>query len=402
MSVINKMLKDLDDRQENADVSAAGQYTAASSAPSSNKKSINATALLLAGILLVLTVLVWHLIFNKENTTNDASELSKPMSVAEQADDPAAELEAKPDPSLELAAPPPPEEELVVEDPQTAVGYNQTALAKPESGSSEQNTPSYSNLQQQKMQNENLITAQKEPSESPNELANVSDVSTPAKETTPDSTNAANSQLTSTLPQPTLSIKKTTAQLTPEQHVEKLMVKAEDAYDKGYITEAIEQLTKVLAISDSHIEARNLLAAAWYGRGESARAITIINDGLQRYPMIEAWRLTAAKIFFKENNIGGAFSYLDVDLSNASKEFYTLKGNLARELKDFAKAEQAYSELTAMEPSVGSWWLGLAIAQDSQNKVEPALASYKKVMMTGGVSRQSIEFSRQRIAELEG
>ncbi len=197
-------------------------------------------------------------------------------------------------------------------------------------------------------------------------------------------------------------IEKTSNTLTPEERVEKLLNKAKSAYDRGYITEAIEQLTKLLTITDDNIEARNLLAGAWYGRGEMNRSIAILNDGLQRYPLVETWRITAAKMFFKENNLVGAFSYLDVNLSNASKEFYTLKGNLARELKLYPQAEEAYRNLTLIEPYVGNWWLGMAIAQDSQNKFEMALESYKKVINIGGVSSQSIEFSNQRINVLEG
>lgn len=197
------------------------------------------------------------------------------------------------------------------------------------------------------------------------------------------------------------TIEKTPSHLTREQRLEKLMEKAKSSFDKGYITDAITQLEEVLNSADNHVEARNLLAVAWYGRGELQQAVNILNNGLNRYPNIEMWRLTAAKIFFKENELPGAFSYLEADLPGASAEYYSMKGTLARQLKRFDKAESAYANLTQLEPNKGSWWLGHAIALDSQNKATQAVNSYKQAITQGGISPTSLQFAQQRIESLQ-
>ncbi len=197
------------------------------------------------------------------------------------------------------------------------------------------------------------------------------------------------------------TIEKTPSNLTREQRIEKLMAKANSSFDKGYITDAITQLEEVLNSADDHVEARNLLAVAWYGRGELQQAVSILNNGLNRYPNVEMWRLTAAKIFFKENELPGAFSYLEADLANASSEYYSMKGTLARQLKRFDKAETAYASLTKLEPNKGSWWLGHAIALDSQNKSELAVNSYKQAITRAGISPTSMKFAQQRIQSLQ-
>ena len=144
-----------------------------------------------------------------------------------------------------------------------------------------------------------------------------------------------------------------------------------------------------------------MLAVAWYGRGELQQAVNILNNGLNRYPNIEMWRLTAAKIFFKENELPGAFSYLEADLPGASEEYYSMKGTLARQLKRFDKAESAYANLIQLEPKKGSWWLGHAIALDSQNKATQAVNSYKQAIAQGGISPTSLQFAQQRIESLQ-
>lgn len=196
-------------------------------------------------------------------------------------------------------------------------------------------------------------------------------------------------------------IEKSSGNMSREERIARLMEKAQESFDKGYISDAITQLEEVIASADNHVEARNLLAVAWYGRGELQQAVNILNDGLNRYPNIETWRVTAAKIFFKENEPAGAFTYLDADIATASVEYQSMKANLARQLKRFDKAEVAYSHLTKLEPNKGSWWLGYAIALDSQGKNEMAINSYQQAVSKIGVSQASVQFAQQRIAQLQ-
>lgn len=163
----------------------------------------------------------------------------------------------------------------------------------------------------------------------------------------------------------------------------------------------IEAFNEVLAVADNHVKARNLLAVAWYGRGELQQAVGILNNGLNRYPNIEAWRVTAAKIFFKENELQGAFTYLEADLASASEEFYSMKANLARQLRRFDKAEVAYANLTQIQPDKGNWWLGHAISLDSQNKSEQAIQSYQAAVERSGISPASAKFATERIHVLQ-
>lgn len=405
MSVINKMLKDLDDRQEGPvqsnepDKNGAGQPTN-STRSHPQKNTTSGVNLGVVSVLVVIAVLLafigWQLLQANASSQNGSNNNASNSKVAQtnndnsqsgesntqlsdqestitvpqsrdEVDDVPPVPETDPDPAAELPKAPAPEEELneseitpepILEpelEPAIETTAEQTVVAQPESTTE----------------------------------------SVPPKATT-------NTLETKSQPEASFTIEKTSDKLTPEERIERLLDKARKAYEKGYITEAIEDLTKILTISDSNIEARTLLAGAWYGRGESNRAIAIINDGLQRYPLVEEWRTTASKIFFKENNLAGAFSYLNVELEDAGKEFYTLKGNLARQLKEFTAAESAYQQLTEMEPFVGNWWLGLAIAQDSQAKFEQALKSYQRVIEAGGVSPQSVSFAQQRIEALKG
>ena len=378
MSVINKMLKDLEqrDQEQGADFDPSGAVYQA--------KEKSKLPLLLAVMLVVIIglagVVTWLLMGqNKVEVTGIelVSETQNTLEPAQQSD---------PTPVTEVQTPAPEEQPKVLNQSPVLA-----AVTTVEPSSNTQAAPEQEpvNTTQQTMLNEEATQVTEQELEDENffedEFDSVVGTPEPKQE----------------VEQPQFKIEKSASNLTREQRIEKLMTKAQESFDKGYISDAISQLEEVLGSADNHVEARNLLAVAWYGRGELQQAVNILNDGLSRYPNTEKWRLTAAKIFFKENEQQGAFTYLEADLVDASPEYYSMQGTLARQLKRFDKAEVAYANLTKIEPEKGNWWLGYAIALDSQNKSQLAKQSYQQAVNKAGISPSSIKFAKQRIAKLQ-
>ena len=378
MSVINKMLKDLEqrDQEQGADFDPSGAVYQA--------KEKSKLPLLLAAMLVVIIglagVVTWLLMGqNKVEVTGIelVSETQNTLEPAQQSD---------PTPVTEVQTPAPEEQPKVLNQSPVLA-----AVTTVEPSSNTQAAPEQEpvNTTQQTMLNEEATQVTEQELEDENffedEFDSVVGTPEPKQE----------------VEQPQFKIEKSASNLTREQRIEKLMTKAQESFDKGYISDAISQLEEVLGSADNHVEARNLLAVAWYGRGELQQAVNILNDGLSRYPNTEKWRLTAAKIFFKENEQQGAFTYLEADLVDASPEYYSMQGTLARQLKRFDKAEVAYANLTKIEPEKGNWWLGYAIALDSQNKSQLAKQSYQQAVNKAGISPSSIKFAKQRIAKLQ-
>ncbi|MDC2889587.1 tetratricopeptide repeat protein [Psychrosphaera algicola] len=414
MSVINKMLKDLDQRQ--------------SEAPDENQSNINRNyvpvvksktnwlLVVMCLILVALVVIGWKLSFS--NNESQPASNNYPATGVSQNEQSSLKITALKAPvkSEQLNA----QSEVNRVQSSLALDSEQRSKAETELSNQLSNLAQEQELMETKVSNP-ITSSQAATEQEPAPVKKLASaeakvVENNRKEQLPETTSVASirqdsaqaSEQSNAVDEPSninessFVIERTNVSLTPEQRVEKLLVSAKKSFDKGYISEGITQLEQLLKMSDGHIEARSLLAGAWYGRGESNRAISILNNGLQRYPNIELWRLTAAKIFFKENNAAGALSYLDVQINDASIEFLTMKGSLGRQLQQFDKAEQAYLQLIELQPKKGNWWLGLAIAQDSQGKFEQALESYTTLLQLGGVSKDSMTFAKQRSTELKG
>jgi len=433
MSVINKMLKDLEQRQDTENPSLDGAPNATFQ-PQDNKQNKVLIISLSLVILVLASVVAWMMFDNSSVTpTQLVTDVKQPAietTVAKQTpvienteinndfasasetrkannDTPVASVKKAQTQSIPINVNRN-KENKKAEQNEVADVQNNDIVAVASASPNIQNQP-----ESQLSDNEAEQTAAKgqeaasvtkmsestqQPAQTESQITNAQPTEdTNGQTATPEQTESEISPST-----PRLSIEKTSKVLTKQQRVDNLMEKAKKSLNSGYITEAIEQFKEVLLADDAHVEARNLLAVAWYGRGENQMAVTILNDGLGRYPQVEEWRLTAAKMFFKENNPSGAFSYLEADLLSASTEYYRMKGSLARQLQRFDKAESAYSMLTQLQPDVGNWWLGYAISLDSQSKSQLALASYKMVVEKGGVSKPSLDFVLQRIEQLQG
>lgn len=379
MSVINKMLKDLEQREQKPGADFDSNNASAVYQPKERNNLALVLGLMFVVILLLAGAVSWLLFKNTEQVPVTAEQVVVEKEVEAEAVIVATQKAevTKPEPTVIKRSP-----VYVPADAAQSIVSAQVVPSKDEQKLEPQvNRNEGSN-------NETAIDAFEQPN-----LNTDSNVALEEKESSRNVDEPVdNVQFT---------IEKTPSHLTREQRIEKLMAKANSSFDKGYITDAITQLEEVLNSADDHVEARNLLAVAWYGRGELQQAVSILNNGLNRYPNVEMWRLTAAKIFFKENELPGAFSYLEADLANASSEYYSMKGTLARQLKRFDKAETAYASLTKLEPNKGSWWLGHAIALDSQNKSELAINSYKQAITHAGISPTSMKFAQQRIESLQ-
>lgn len=383
MSVINKMLKDLEQRQE-PEV-PLGTTGATYQAPA--KKSVSPLLLVLLITVIVLSVaVIW--LWTGSNTSGETNLAANSKVAATQVTGKQAIAEEK--------------EQAISSESPANIPVEKKSLALEVSVSEQPKTEMVESdepVTESKVQTASVEQIEPVKVESP--VAPITSTVTANTQPSLESTVKVDETESFAQLDKKLKIEKSSTVLTPEQRIERLMDKAQTSFDKGYITEAISQLEEVLASADGHVAARNLLAVAWYGRGELQQAVNILNDGLNRYPSVEMWRLTAAKIYFKENQLDGAFSYLEAELSNASIEYYSMKGTLGRQLKRFDKAESAYSNLTVLEPEKANWWLGYAISLDSQSKSALAIESYKVAVEKSGLSPASIKFATTRIEELQ-
>ncbi len=197
---------------------------------------------------------------------------------------------------------------------------------------------------------------------------------------------------------PSLTISRT--QLTPQALAANKITEAEQAIERNDIIKAEALFEEVLLIMPEHETARKQLAALWYGKKSYQDAVNLLSQGIALAPQSEEMRLMTARIYYEQGQPRPAYNVLSPVKHSTSTELQALLANTAADLSEHDNAIIAYQKLIALEPHIGRWWLGSAVSLDSLGKFVPARDAYKQAIARNNLSNSAMQFARQRLIEL--
>ncbi len=193
---------------------------------------------------------------------------------------------------------------------------------------------------------------------------------------------------------------KKSVELTPEEIAQQNIEKAEKAQQQGRLTQAEEYWRQALAVTPDNKQVRKQLAALQYGRNKVTDALATLEVGFQRDRTDTDFRMLSARILEREARPGAALNVLLKSWPSADKKpGYSQKiALLAQDTGNYEVAETAYTRLIEAQPTEGRWYVGKALAQEQQGS-NAALSTYQQALqrVTHEPTRQFIE---QKIAAL--
>ncbi|MGM0481957.1 MAG: hypothetical protein ACQEQZ_08500 [Pseudomonadota bacterium] len=325
MSIINKVLKDLDNRQEhNAAPEGHGSAVAAE-----QPSGFNPTTLWGAGAVLVAAAagfILYAMLADDKSSQPQSQSQQKQQQPSQaqpqQSADPASESAARPKPQPAQKTAQKPEPKPVTRQATTEPFQLPQPIVQPRGGANEQ--PSA----QQTGQNDE--------------------------------------------PEPAASFNKQSVQLSAAEVAERSLQKAREAQRQGLFSDAAEHFAQTLQAQPQLHEARKEWAALEYGRGQLSRALSIVREGLTRNPDAHSLRLLAASMLQKSGQGSVARRLITQRQPEPSQlpQYYQFQAELAQQLNDRALMQQSYRALLQGEPDNGRWHLGLALALKQQDPGE--------------------------------
>ncbi|MGF1685797.1 tetratricopeptide repeat protein [Photobacterium japonica] len=188
--------------------------------------------------------------------------------------------------------------------------------------------------------------------------------------------------------------------------------KAEKALKQGDSRNAMTALEAALAYRPHWVLARQKLAALYYGRQDTRRAMAVLQQGLQLDSGQSELRVTLAKLLVNESQQQAALSVLNALPKDGNSRYLAMRGALAQQLHQPALALSSYQRLVADHPYDGRWWMGLGIALERSQASSTSTAhstpittekvrhAYQQALLMGQISNQSQQFIQQRLAVL--
>jgi MSHA biogenesis protein MshN len=166
---------------------------------------------------------------------------------------------------------------------------------------------------------------------------------------------------------------------------------------------AQQALLQVLANDPLDHNSRKQLAALYYGENQLTAAREVLQQGITLMPTNADLRLLAARVSQAMGDKQAALqSLVAISPSVANNlDFYAMRAALAQQLGQSSEAGYAYLALTRIQPSIGRWWLGLAISQEQRGLMNDAQQAYRRALLDNQLSAASRRFAQQRIQHLE-
>lgn len=201
-------------------------------------------------------------------------------------------------------------------------------------------------------------------------------------------------------PKSNLSISR--KQLTPEELTSQKITQAERALQANDLNKAETLFEDVLLVSPENKVARKQLAALWFGRQSYQAALNLLSQGISQAPDYMEYRLMKARIYLSQGQTASAVDALKSLATLENVEYQSLLATSAQQAQMYKIAANAYSLLSVMQPNAGRWWLGLAVALDSTSRFSEAASAYQRAVNTAELSENARQFARQRLQELGG
>lgn len=371
MSLINQMLKDLEQRNAKADRTAplAGEVRAVSVAGREGGVPLWGIGLALAIVLLLVGGFAWWHASRAPAPPTQAAPIMQVTVAPRQ-----SEVPPLPEPggyvpaTAEQQAPAAPAGEPAAGVPEKRFpGLDLTLAAAPAPGAAQASRPAT------EPQSSHLPTPPKETSTKPQQ----------------------GSALAGGASRPLKTVSAT-------QQAENAYRQAVAALQQGRVAEAQDQLRKVLEINPRHVDARQMLVGLMVDARQHADATALLQEGLKLSPEQSGFSMALARLQVESGDVQSGLATLEqgVKAGGVDAEYQGFYAALLQRQGRHEEAVQHYLAALNVDPAMPTWLVGIGISLENLGKRQDAQAAFQRARDTGQLTPQLMRFVDQRLAEL--
>lgn len=159
----------------------------------------------------------------------------------------------------------------------------------------------------------------------------------------------------------------------------------------GRVTEAYDSLEQSLALDPSHKPARQLLVSLYMQNKQWRQAGSLLHDGLKLDAAQPSLAMTLARIQVELGNNTSALATLKSTLPYAADQagYLAFLATLYQRQGQHSSAIQYFQQALELTPNHGPWLMGLGISQQADNRMDEARRSFTRALQAGGLPSAS-------------
>lgn len=172
---------------------------------------------------------------------------------------------------------------------------------------------------------------------------------------------------------------------------------------QGHLGAARDNLSAALHLNPELLVARLELIGVLQRLADEQHRLAVIEEGLTLHPAQPELRKLIAHYLLSLQQYQGALTRLEADpvpAFAADPDYHALRAAIYQELGEYPRSGQLYARLLEQRPRESLWWLGLAIALEQQGLVTGARDAYRTALDVSGLRPDLEKFVRERLQYL--
>ena len=178
---------------------------------------------------------------------------------------------------------------------------------------------------------------------------------------------------------------------------------AVELMNQGRVELALGTYASVLRLDPKHVAARQTMVVLLMERSRVAEAQSVLRDGLQALPEHTEWAMLLARIQVNAGDAAGAFETLDRALPYAKDrpDYHAFVGTVLQMQGRHKEAIAHYEIAVRLSPGSGRWLTGLAISLEEEKRVPEARDTYSRALATRTLGPDLQAFVERKLGQLQ-
>jgi len=179
--------------------------------------------------------------------------------------------------------------------------------------------------------------------------------------------------------------------------------RAVNLVNQGRIAEGMDGFRRALEIDPGHEAARQTLVALLLETKRVDEAAASLQEGLTLNARNTGFAMLLARILVESNDIPAALIVLQRHAAPADRnpDFHAFAAALYQRLDRHPEAIEQYQTALGLAPSAGVWWLGLGISFQAVGRPKDALEAFTRAKSDGNLAPDLLAFVDQRLRQLQ-
>lgn len=153
----------------------------------------------------------------------------------------------------------------------------------------------------------------------------------------------------------------------------------------GQPQQALDQLLDVLRYDGSHVQSRQLAVRLLVEQGRPDEAMAILAEGLAGQPGQIQWAMLLARLQVDRGDLEAAARTLhgSSSFAAASGDYHGFAGFVAHRLGRQQESADHYRTAIGIAPGEGRWWFGLGLALEAGKHANEAREAFRRARASG-------------------